>query len=244
MPYGKVKVDQVQSSTQTINVDDLLTAASLSSSTSSTSTTTGANSAAVKSAYDLANAALPKAGGTLTGDLTLNANSDLRFADADSSNWVAFQAPTTVTSNVTWTLPGLDGSNGQYLTTGGNGVLSWTAGLNLDTAQTWTKAQRGTIVALTSAATVTADFATANNFSLTLAHSLTIANPSNQTAGQSGAIVITQGSGTAYTVSYGSNWKFSGGTPTMSTGLSSVSVLVYYVESASRITAQLLTNVT
>ena len=86
-------------------------------------------------------------------------------------------------------------------------------------------------------------FATANNFSLTLAHSITLANPTNLTAGQSGSIVITQGSGTAYTVAYGSNWKFSGGTPTMSTGLSSVSTLVYYVESASRITAQLLTNV-
>jgi hypothetical protein len=70
-----------------------------------------------------------------------------------------------------------------------------------------------------------------------------LANPTNLTAGQSGAIVITQGASTAYTVSYGSNWKFSGGTPTMSTGLSSVSTLVYYVESASRITAQLLTSV-
>lgn len=113
----------------------------------------------------------------------------------------------------------------------------------LGAAQTFTAAQRGTVSALTSAATVTADFATANNFNLTLGHNVTLANPSNLTAGQSGAIVITQGSGTAYTVSYGSNWKFSGGTPTMSTGLSSVSVLVYYVESASRITAQLLTNV-
>lgn len=110
-------------------------------------------------------------------------------------------------------------------------------------SQTFTKAQRGAITALTSAATVTADFAAANNFSLTLAHNVTLANPSNLTAGQSGVVVITQGSGTAYTVAYGSYWKFSGGTPTMSTGLSSVSTLAYYVESATRITAQLITNV-
>lgn len=181
---------------------------------------------------------------TVGGDITLNAQSDLRFADSDSSNWVAFQAPGTVASNVTWTLPGTDGSSGQAFSTNGTGTLSWATFAALATVQTFTAAQRGTVSALTSAATVTPDFAVANNFSLTLAHSLTIANPSNQTAGQSGAIVITQGSGTAYTVSYGSNWKFSGGTPTMSTGLSSVSVLVYYVESASRITAQLLTNVT
>lgn len=113
-----------------------------------------------------------------------------------------------------------------------------------DVVQTFTAAQRGTVSVLTSAATVTPNFATANNFSLTLGHSLTLANPTNLTAGQSGAIVITQGSGTAYTVAYGSYWKFSGGTPTMSTGLSSVSTLVYYVESATRITARLITNVT
>ena len=62
---------------------------------------------------------------TISGDVTLNAQSDLRFADADSSNWVAFQAPATVAANVTWTLPAADGSNGQILSTNGSGVLSW-----------------------------------------------------------------------------------------------------------------------
>ena len=100
-------------------------AVQLEDSTSSTSTTKAATPASVKSAYDLANAALPKAGGTLTGDVTLNAQSDLRFADSDSSNWVAFQAPATVTSDVTWTLPDADGSNGQLLGTDGSGTLSW-----------------------------------------------------------------------------------------------------------------------
>jgi hypothetical protein len=113
-----------------------------------------------------------------------------------------------------------------------------------DVVQTFTVAQRGAVSALTSAATVTPNFAVANNFSLTLGHSLTLANPTNLTAGQSGAIVITQSSGTAYTVAYGSYWKFSGGTPTMSTALSSVSTLVYYVESSTRITTRLITEVT
>lgn len=48
---------------------------SLTDSTSSTSTTTAATPAAVKSAYDLADAALPKAGGTMTGKITTNASS-------------------------------------------------------------------------------------------------------------------------------------------------------------------------
>jgi hypothetical protein len=50
---------------------------------------------------------------------------DLRFGDADSSNWVAFQGPATIGSNVTWTLPATDGTNLQALTTNGAGVLSW-----------------------------------------------------------------------------------------------------------------------
>lgn len=65
------------------------------------------------------------AGATMTGDLTLNAQSDLRYADADSSNWVAFQAPATVVTNVTWTLPDADGTSGQVLQTNGSGTLSW-----------------------------------------------------------------------------------------------------------------------
>jgi hypothetical protein len=45
----------------------------LTDSTSSTSTTTAATPASVKSAFDLANAALPKSGGTMTGKITLPA---------------------------------------------------------------------------------------------------------------------------------------------------------------------------
>lgn len=61
----------------------------------------------------------------VAGDTQLNAQGDLRFSDADSSNWVAFQGPATVASNVTWTLPATDGSSGQALTTNGSGTLSW-----------------------------------------------------------------------------------------------------------------------
>ena len=112
----------------------------LTNSTTSTDTGTAATAASAKAAADLANAAqstantanttanaaLPKAGGAMTGDITLNAQSDLRFADADSSNWVAFQAPATVAANVTWTLPATDASvSGYALKSNGSGQLSW-----------------------------------------------------------------------------------------------------------------------
>jgi hypothetical protein len=61
-----------------------------------------------------------------TNNAILNAQNDLRFADADSSNYVALQAPATITSNYTLTLPNTDGSNNQVLTTNGSGTLSWT----------------------------------------------------------------------------------------------------------------------
>lgn len=115
-----------------------------------------------------------------------------------------------------------------------------------DVAQTFTAAQRGTVSALgaVAAGTTTLNFATANNFSLSLpaGGTVTLANPSNQTAGQSGVVTITQNGTTAATVAYGANWKFQGGAPSVSTTLSSVNVIAYYVESATRITAQLLTN--
>jgi len=55
----------------------------------------------------------------------IGATGALRFADADSSNYVAFKSPATVASNVTWTLPSTDGTSGQVLSTNGSGVLSW-----------------------------------------------------------------------------------------------------------------------
>jgi hypothetical protein len=83
-------------------------------------------------AVDIATAGVRRVGISSTGDVTvyggnttLNGQGDLRFADSDSSNWVAFQAPSTVSSNVTWTLPATDGTTGQSLTTNGSGTLSW-----------------------------------------------------------------------------------------------------------------------
>jgi hypothetical protein len=62
-----------------------------------------------------------------TSNVQLNGQTDLRFADSDSSNWVAFQAPATITADVTWTLPATDGTGGQVLTTNSTGTLSWSS---------------------------------------------------------------------------------------------------------------------
>ena len=59
-------------------------------------------------------------------NVQIGAQGDLRLADSDSSNYVALQAPSTVASNVTFTLPSADGSSGQVLQTNGSGTLSFT----------------------------------------------------------------------------------------------------------------------
>jgi len=50
------------------------------------------------------------------------------------TNYVAFKAPTSISANVTWTLPSIDGTSGQVLSTNGTGTLSWDApgSVNLD----------------------------------------------------------------------------------------------------------------
>lgn len=130
---------------------------------------------------------------------------------------------------------------------GAGSISAATAGTDyagISNVQTFTAGQRGEVTALTSASTITPNLADSNNFSVTLDTNATLANPTNIVAGQSGAIVITQDATGSRTLAYGSYWKFVGATaPTLSTAASAVDVLVYYVESSTRITASLLNNV-
>ena len=106
------------------------------------------------------------------------------------------------------------------------------------TAQTFTAAQRGTITTLTSGATVTPNFAASNNYSLTLDQNLTIANPTNLTAGQSGSIFLVQDGTGSRTASWGSYWDFAGGVaPVLTTTASAVDRVDYVVRSSTSIHA-------
>jgi hypothetical protein len=101
---------------------DANTASAIVARDASGNFTAGTITAAVTGA---ASSNVLKAGDTMTGNLTLNAQSDLRFADSDSSHYIALQAPATITSNVTLTLPAADGTSGQVLSTNGSGTLSF-----------------------------------------------------------------------------------------------------------------------
>jgi hypothetical protein len=62
---------------------------------------------------------------TSSEHLTLNATKELRLADTDSTHYVGFKSPGTVTTNKVWVLPAADGTAGQALSTDGSGNLSW-----------------------------------------------------------------------------------------------------------------------
>ena len=104
--------------------------------------------------------------------------------------------------------------------------------------QTWTGAQRGTITALTDAATIAVDFDSSNNFSVTLGDNRTLGQPSNQTVGQSGSIFITQDGTGSRTLGYHADWKWAAATaPTLTTTAAAVDRIDYIVAAANKIHA-------
>jgi len=147
----------------------------------------------------------------------------------------------------TSTVPVAQGGTGAATLTGvikGNGTSAFTAATagtdyaGIDTAQTFTKGQRGEITVLTDGATITPDLADSNNYSVTLGGNRTLANPTNTTAGQSGSIFVSQDGTGSRTLAYGTNWDFAGGTaPTLSTAASSVDRIDYVVRTATSIHA-------
>ena len=107
-----------------------------------------------------------------------------------------------------------------------------------DTAQTFTAAQRGTITALTDGATITPDFATSNFYSVVLGGNRTIANPTNITVGQGGAIFIVQDGQGSRSAAWGSFWDFAGGVaPTLTITAAGCDRVDYVVRSATSIHA-------
>ena len=107
-----------------------------------------------------------------------------------------------------------------------------------DAAQTFTAAQRGTITTLTSGTTVTPDFAASNNYTITLGHNATIANPTNLTAGQSGSIFLVQDGTGSRTAAWGSYWDWAAGVaPTLTTTAAGVDRVDYIVRSTTSIHA-------
>ena len=70
-----------------------------------------------------------------------------------SGNYIELDAPTSIASDVSLTLPNTDGNSGQYLQTDGAGALSWATGLaqgSVITAGTAVASTSGTSISFTS----------------------------------------------------------------------------------------------
>jgi hypothetical protein len=93
----------------------------LSDSTSTTSSTLAATPTAVKSAYDLADAALPKAGGTITGAVVVGTAGSLQFEGSIDDGFETTLAVANPTADRTITLPNVTGT---VITTGDTSTVT------------------------------------------------------------------------------------------------------------------------
>ena len=132
----------------------------------------------------------------IAGDAQLQAQGDLRFADSDSSNYVAFQAPATVAANVTWTLPAADGTNGQFLSTNSTGTLSFTTSAVTVADEAASATLHYGLLSTSSSGSITG--ATVSTTKMTFQPStgrLTLGGNTPATTNSSGTLVVTGGVG-------------------------------------------------
>ena len=159
----------------------------------------------------VANAALPKAGGTMTGNLVMGTN----LVDGiDISARDAILTSTTTTAGAA--LPKAGGTM-----TGTLVATTATTSTDTDTSNT---------------GSITLNFTTNQNFVLTLTGNVTLANPSTEQVGQSGFIAFIQDGTGSRTVSLGTDYETAGAAGLTLTATASATDLVpYLVVAANRI---------
>jgi hypothetical protein len=154
----------------------------------------------------VANAALPKAGGTMTGNLVMGTN----LVDGiDISARDAILTSTTTTAGAALPKAG--------------GTLTGAVIGSTDTDASNT-------------GNVTLDFSANQNFVLTLQGATTLVNPSTETVGQSGFITFIQDGTGGRVVSLGTDYETAGAAGiTLSTAASATDIVPYVVVAANRI---------
>ena len=112
------------------------------------------------------------------GALNILAQGDLRLEDSSGGEYVALQAPSSLSASYTLTMPADDGSSSQILTTDGSGVLSWAS---ISTA------------GLTDGSVTTAKLADDAVTSAKLAHALDVTTSLGIGGGSTNGVSISQG---------------------------------------------------
>lgn len=136
-----------------------------------------------------------------------------------NSNSITLDAPASLAASYSFILPPNDGTNGQVLTTDGNGVTSWTTnGAGTVTSVGGTGSANG--LTLTGTVTSTGSLTLGGNFVLpasTVANLEDIGNAINTAGKYTGKMVVVLATGLIFTATgatAGDAWKASDGTTT------------------------------
>jgi len=117
--------------------------------------------------------------------------------------------------------------------------------VNVGAATDTTASQKSTVTALSSSSnSIAISMLTTNDYSHTFTENTTLANPSDTlVAGQSGSIFLTQAAGANYTLAFGSEYDFVGGTaPTVTATNAARDRLDYVVRADAKIEITALLN--
>jgi len=181
---------------------------------------------------------------TSTVNLIIDNQKEVRFREttANGTNYVGLKAPASLSADLTYTLPSVDGTSGQFLSTNGSGVLSFVSGgvTGVSTSATGTvltlsdsnilfgKGGYFAEATLTDGATVTWNASTQQVCKLTLGGNRTISAPTNGATGQFISIAVIQDATGSRTLTWNSAYEFTGDTaPTLTTTVSKADVFVF-----------------
>ena len=156
-----------------------------------------------------------------TGAVLIGGNdtqpTELRFMEllSNGSSYVGFKAPDDIVTNKVYTLPLVDGTSGQFLSTNGSAVMSWSTGASYTPR----------VQTVASAATVTP---TSTNDLVTItaqAAALALANPTGTWDEGQPLMIRIKDNGTARAITYGSDYRAIGVTLPTTTVISKTTYL-------------------
>jgi hypothetical protein len=171
---------------------------------------------------------------TSSVNLIIDNDKEIRFreATANGTNYVSLSAPTTLSADLSLTLPSADGTSGQFLSTNGSGVLSFASGgvTGVSTSATGTvltlsdtnillgKGGYFAEATLTDGATVTWNASTQQVAKLTLGGNRTLSAPTNPATGQFISLLLIQDGTGSRTLTWNAIYEFASDTaPTLTT---------------------------
>ena len=181
--------------------------------------------------------------GTIIADSGVNINSlpivtpfsEIPTGTINSSNVTFTLAHTpAVSAGVQVVLDGVTQYNGTDFSVTGNTITFVTAPTTGSSIYAFYNTQSSSVgsstpQALTPGTTVSWNMANGTNATLSPGQSFTLSNPTNLTAGDSGMLTITQPGGGHWLITWGSSYRFAGGTKfVLSTTASAIDEIAWY----------------